>query len=479
MIVLPRQQTLRALIDWSYDLLDERERALFRGLGIFVNGFTLEAAVAVAGDDRLDEFDVIDLLASLTDKSLLLAEPVGDALRYRLLESTRAYALERLRADGEFELSARRHATFFAEFAGDGMTLQADIAARLAAIEEELENVRGALTWALAGVHDVYLGAGIAVALERFWSTRLPREGHRWLALAQTALADGSDPVLAARVALAIAAMLPHGGFERLEATGRALEAARATADARTLTKALAALGEQVQPAGRLDEAHAAFEEALEQAQAIASDWDVARAFAGLGGVAVDRGEIAAAREYGDRAIALFNKLGACDGIAYVSMMLGEVELISGDTERAIDLTRRARAAYGELGNNRSSACSANVMAGYALTAGRREDARDAARDALHLLRTDRHPLFLTATIELLALVATLGGDPQRGALLQGYTQAAFKTLAHHRDRTAEACYERHRGLLAQTLVAEDLARLMQAGTLLSQDRALEEALAI
>ena len=82
--VLPRQQTLRALIDWSHDLLDERERALFRRLGIFVNGFTLEGAVAVGSGEDLDELDVFDVLASLVDKSLVLAEPQGDAVRYRL-----------------------------------------------------------------------------------------------------------------------------------------------------------------------------------------------------------------------------------------------------------------------------------------------------------------------------------------------------------------------------------------------------------
>ncbi len=107
--VLPRQQTLRALIDWSHDLLDERERTLFRRLAIFVNGLTLEGAVAVGSGEDLDELDVFDVLASLVDKSLVLAEPHGDAVRYRLLESTRAYASEKLDAAGERDLVADRH----------------------------------------------------------------------------------------------------------------------------------------------------------------------------------------------------------------------------------------------------------------------------------------------------------------------------------------------------------------------------------
>ncbi|MBD5657312.1 MAG: protein kinase, partial [Candidatus Eremiobacteraeota bacterium] len=91
---MARHQTLRSLIDWSYDLLDERERVFFRRFGIFVNGFTLDGASAVAGS-ALDEEAVFAVITSLVDKSLLLAEPVGDAMRYRMLESTSAYARER------------------------------------------------------------------------------------------------------------------------------------------------------------------------------------------------------------------------------------------------------------------------------------------------------------------------------------------------------------------------------------------------
>ncbi|MDQ2908848.1 MAG: hypothetical protein M3R44_05780 [Candidatus Eremiobacteraeota bacterium] len=98
---LPRQQTLRALIDWSHDLLDERERRLFRRLAIFVNGFTIEGATAVASDETLDEFEIFDVLASLVDKSLIVAEFAGETTRYRLLESTRAYARDKLVAAGE------------------------------------------------------------------------------------------------------------------------------------------------------------------------------------------------------------------------------------------------------------------------------------------------------------------------------------------------------------------------------------------
>jgi predicted ATPase/class 3 adenylate cyclase len=164
--VLPRQQTLRALIDWSHDLLDERERALFRRLAIFVNGFTLDGAVAVgsgAGDADLDEFEVFDVLASLVDKSLVLAEPASETLRYRLLESTRVYAAEKLTAAGERELCAGRHLRYLRDLfaAAQERFAQSGRRAELnAASAAELEDVRAALDRA-AGGPDLPLGAAL------------------------------------------------------------------------------------------------------------------------------------------------------------------------------------------------------------------------------------------------------------------------------------------------------------------------------
>ena len=110
---LPRQKTLSALIDWSYDLLTPQEQLLFARLGVFAGGFGLEAATTVCGGEDLDEIDILDLLASLTDKSLVVADTSGDTERYRLLESTAAYALEKLSAAGEREALTRRHAEYF------------------------------------------------------------------------------------------------------------------------------------------------------------------------------------------------------------------------------------------------------------------------------------------------------------------------------------------------------------------------------
>jgi predicted ATPase/DNA-binding winged helix-turn-helix (wHTH) protein len=157
-IALRRHQTLRAALDWSHGLLASEERAVFRRVGVFSGGFTVEAAQRVASDEALDEWAVLDHLSGLVDKSLVVADG-DDRPRYRLLESARAYALEKLAESGETDALARRHACFYADhfrcaadalFAGTS-TEDAFTAAR----SVEIDNLRAALAWALGDAGDL------------------------------------------------------------------------------------------------------------------------------------------------------------------------------------------------------------------------------------------------------------------------------------------------------------------------------------
>jgi predicted ATPase/DNA-binding winged helix-turn-helix (wHTH) protein len=151
-IALRRHQTLRAALDWSHGLLGADERTVLRRLGVFSGGCTAEAAQQVAGDERLDEWAVLDYLAALVDKSLVVADG-GDRPRYRLLESARAYALEKLAAAGETDLLSRRHAAYFAaHFKRAADALFADAINEdtyIATRAVEMDNLRAALAWAL------------------------------------------------------------------------------------------------------------------------------------------------------------------------------------------------------------------------------------------------------------------------------------------------------------------------------------------
>ena len=171
---LPRHQTLRAVLEWSHALLSDAERTVFRRLAVFVGGFTLEAAQQVAHDETMDEWQVLDHLGGLVDKSLVVAD-TGDPPRYGLLETTRAYALERLAAAGETELIARQHAQVFAllfenSWAEFWHTPVDDHSARY---RPDFDNLRTAFHW--SSRNDPHLEIALAGSATWLWEQCAPR----------------------------------------------------------------------------------------------------------------------------------------------------------------------------------------------------------------------------------------------------------------------------------------------------------------
>ena len=185
-ITLPRQQTLQATIDWSYDLLSEEEKILFRRLAVFMGGWSLEAAETICVDNRLQISNVVDLLTSLVEKSLVIADTFGGQVRYHFLETIRQYAQEKLSACAETETMRNRHLDFFVTLA-EYTKLKLKSAERVTykhQLEVEHDNLRSALRWSLDGpTRDrVEMGTRIACALEPFWKYQGSyREGRAWL----------------------------------------------------------------------------------------------------------------------------------------------------------------------------------------------------------------------------------------------------------------------------------------------------------
>jgi predicted ATPase len=204
---LPRQKTLRALFDWSYDLLTPEERLLFNQMAIFAGSFTHDAAAFVCADDA----DVLDLIASLADKSLMVVDTSGNQERYRVLESTRQYALGKLAASGEHERLARRHADYFRSFAEHPERSFGTIPLSewLARLEPELENLRAAMDWALVKGQEVPLGASLAAALQMFWwHGGVEAEGLRWIELALGKIDEDQEPAVATQLRQALALLM-------------------------------------------------------------------------------------------------------------------------------------------------------------------------------------------------------------------------------------------------------------------------------
>ena len=272
---LRRHQTLRATMEWSYALLSEPQRALFRRLGIFSSGFTMDLAQSSCADDAHDAWAVLDLLAALVDKSLVVAE-AGEPVRYRLLESPRAFAIEQLAAAGETLEAMRRHAAAMLQLlvrADDGnmeSTMPSDEYARL--LLPELDNLRAAYAWAAHEGGDPALALGLAAHAGPLIDYSI--EFTDWL-LAQRACAPaaGADATTQARFWRALAAANMGGTLavaDLEEAARRAVAAYRALHRPRLLCSSLCLFAIWQRNTGAKEGAQQAIDEA---AALIKPDW--------------------------------------------------------------------------------------------------------------------------------------------------------------------------------------------------------------
>ena len=243
-----RQQTLRASVDWSHALLTQPERVLFRRLAVFVGGFDLDAAQAVAGDDEVERYQVLDQLTLLVDKSLVVADDSAGRTRYRLLETVRQYAQEKLGESGEADAVRSCHRDYYTAMAA---VLDApaghDYERRIEQAETEIDNLRAAFGWSREN-SDVELALALASSLQPLWQARgRLREGLVWF---DAALADLDAqhaevaPAVRAR-ALADRAVLAVsvGAADSLDQAQQALAIAREVDDPALLARALTACG--------------------------------------------------------------------------------------------------------------------------------------------------------------------------------------------------------------------------------------------
>ncbi len=277
-VVLRRHQTLRATLEWSHDLLTPDEQVVFRRLGVFAGSFTLEAAQHVVEDAEIDQWAALDHLGALVDKSLVLAE--GDPVpRYRLLETTRAYALERLGEAGETDATLRRHAeallqvltAFEREDQQTGVTVPG-----LQVAAAEIDNLRAALAWAVTATKGDEIAIGLAGNSHRVWNAvHVLTEGlDRCLALRHR-LHDRMPPAAEARFWLTIAQLGMYSARrETFDAAGRAASLYRQQGDAGRLFDALVTRAAQGIRFGTIEEMEATI---AEVADLVRPDWPAAR----------------------------------------------------------------------------------------------------------------------------------------------------------------------------------------------------------
>ncbi|HMD03234.1 MAG TPA: BTAD domain-containing putative transcriptional regulator [Candidatus Baltobacteraceae bacterium] len=474
---LPRHQTLRAMIDWSFDLLDERERTLFRRLGIFVNGFTLEGAVAVGSGGDLD---VLNLLASLVDKSLVLAEPDGDALRYRLLESTRAYALDKLLDAGELDPVAGRHLDYLHKHFAELRARQLQTA-RLTELSEALRAEQGDVRMALDGAlmrGNIVRGGWLVAEVGSAWSVLgLHGEGVGRIEKFLAALPEG-EPLLLARLSTELAGRL-DGASRRTRAFAvatQAVEYARASGDATVLATALQIFAATGYFLGKLDEAEAALAEA-EKIPA-ASAWLRVSFLGSRALLSHYRGDLETAARIHDQLRKEHHALGNTYKEQVSILNLAETEHSRGRTQRSIELARENIPAL-RLGSDKVFLSKAlGNLAGYLAATDDLVGAAAAAREAIEALATsDPDSPQVAIGVDVLALVSALRGERERAAVLEGYADPAFERLGYKREFTETKTYDRLIALLRAGVAPDTFARLTAEGAALTPAAAIALAL--
>jgi predicted ATPase/DNA-binding winged helix-turn-helix (wHTH) protein len=470
-----RQQTLLAAFEWSHDLLTGPEQTVFRRLGVFAGGFSLELAQDVAADDPIDAWAVLDHLGVLVDKSLVITEG-RDAPRYRLLESGRAFALEQLDRAGESAALLRRHAQALRALmqAFDAaVAREPRFDALVRRIEPELDNLYGALQWATGVSGDRETAIALCASSDWLWNELAqPREGWHWCRLVRPWIDASTPPALAARFWLAAAGLgrtALQPAREWVDDLRHAAAGFRALGDTVGLYRALCLLGGQSDGLISHREARDCLDEAERIEDASWSPRLRLRRQASLEWWLDLDGQLEQARAAGRRHVALAAKSG---GVAEVGALsnLADTELALGNVEEAIALCRASIARAAELGRPAAALHTYENLVPALLARGE----LDAAAQAIRSGRAASVRGIGTAFVLLIhaAALSHLRGDARLAAQLIGCTDRTYardgRIMHPPERRVRERLLEQLRSVLAE----HELVELQREGATWSEDEA-------
>jgi predicted ATPase/class 3 adenylate cyclase len=437
--VLPRQRTLRALIDWSYDLLSEQERTLFQRLAVFAGGWTLEAAEEVCAGESLPKSDVLELLTCLIDKSLVVMEISGE--RYRMLDTVRHYAQEKLAEAGD-EMAVRgRHLAVYlalaeklrAEFGGPTH----DVA--MAHIDVERENILSAHRWIDRALHASEEGLRLASALKSYWINR---------------------------------GLLDLGYRITIEALARIESQRRDYARCRGLFDA----GQLCCYMGRYADARQYLEDSLAIAREIGDATRIVTVLQPLGMAAVGLGDLIRARQYSEEAVALARELGKQRELAAALNALAQLDRMEMRLEVAEVLYEEVLSIARELGDKESIAIGLLNLAMVSIEQNRGECGQSMLNEAIELaLRIGSRPVGQSA-LEVTAGLCASCGAWDSAARFFGAAEAQAERAGLRRDAVDEAFLTAQMAKARHGLGAASFNDTVNAGRLLTYRAALDLA---
>jgi predicted ATPase len=515
--VLPHHQTLRAAMDWSYDLLSEEERVLLRRLSVFAGGWTLDAAEAVCSEDGVEKSAILDLLMQLVDKSLLAVETRDGEARYTFLETVRQYGRDKLAESEEADRLRTRHLEFFLrqvegvqDAAGPGMEALAK------RVETEHDNMRAALEWSSSS-EAWETTMRLAVALNWFWNFRAYwTEGRKWLELALTSTSV-APPSLRAKAFQGAGILAWYQGdirqavlrLEESVTLHRGLGDKRWVADSlntlgiaayrqgdygraitlleesiglsrelgRTEPFALYLLGIVARIRGDFERAEALGKESLTLNRELGRKRYIALSLDSLGVLACYRGNYEQAHALSEEALARFRELGDKFGIAGALNSLALVASGRGDYKRASALCEESLAVSREVRDKGAMARSLNVLGGVAHYQGDQDQAVKLLRESLVLFRELNDKLGILRCLDGLADVAWAGEFPKRAARMFGAAMGLRESIGTTLPLADQLEFARNVAAVRTRLGEHEFAKAWAEGRAMTLDQAIEYGL--
>jgi predicted ATPase/class 3 adenylate cyclase len=396
---LPRQQTLRMLIDWSYDLLSAPEQGLFRQLAVFAGGWPLDAAEAICA---CGHEEVIDLLAGLVEKSLVTMEANGE--RYRLLETVREYAQERLDNSADAQTTRSAHLAYFVDFAerAKDELVGPDQGQWLSYLDAERENILAAHEWACVAQDGAAPGLRLANSVKRYWTNR---------------------------------GLLELG----IRVTTEALKAGQTHARDLERCRGLFNAGQLRVLAGQYREARGCLEESLAIARECDNEGSIAVVLQTLGTAAQGEGDLATARRYLEEAVDLTRRGGNKWHIAGALNALGQLHVLNGELDAAKSLFMDVVALAREDDNRETAAIGWLNLAMVAIAGGFDDEARETLLEAFAVADEIRSTRIGQSLLEVTAGLATSLEDWELAARLFGAAECLAGTTGLRRDAADEA----------------------------------------
>jgi len=480
-VLLQRQQTLRALVDWSYDLLNASERSVLSRLAVFVGGFDLEAAEQVCGAEPLQPADVLDLVTSLVEKSLVMTDECEQGMRYRMLETIRDYAKERLAQASDAASTTARHCQHYFTFAKavrNGL-VGSEQGSWIARMEAELDNVRAGIAVALAGGVEPIIAAKYAVAMQGFWTMRgyategrttvhaileLPAVQESELAMGYTlyvgaALAESQSDHVQARLMLEQCLTLRRGHGSPIDIA--------ATLSTLSLTRLLT---------GDTDIARAGEEEALAIFREHGDRLGEAIVLLQLGQIGVWLGDGAQALPHLEASLGLARQLGHREIEAECELVIGQLEIETATPSRARDRFMRSLAISRGAADKRGEANALWWLSKVDL--GDRAFAAAGARldEALRAFRAFEMRNELLGCLEDCAVLASVVAQNSLAVQIAAAAAASRERLSLIRSPRSEMRWQRHVDALRAAMGDESFHAAWNGGSQTGIDEAIQLA---